>query len=227
MINKTKFALDGRTKTFLICGAIAGPFFVLVVLIEGITRINYNSFRYPLSSLSIGDLGWIQIANFIITGLLLFLFSIGLKQTFNSPNEKFRAPLMMMIVGIGLIGAGIFSTDPIYGYPVDKPLMLAQFSIHGHLHDAFSILVFIFLPLSCFLFRKRFVAKGERGWANYSFFTGISMIAVFVLSSIGFKQLLGLTDYAGLFQRLCITFGWTWIALLSLHLLRAKAIKFI
>ncbi len=212
---------DLKTKALLICGAIACPIFIIAVFIEGATRSDYNSLLYPLSSLSIGDMGWTQILNFIITGILLVLFSLGLRQVFKSKKLKFRGPLLIGLVGIGLMGAGIFVTDPIFGYPTSKPLMLRQFTFHGHLHDAFSMLVFICLPWACFAFRKHFITTGEQGWAAYSSFTGFSMIVIFVLTSMGFKQLSGLVDFAGALQRLCITIGWTWITLLSLYLLRS------
>ncbi len=211
---------DIKTKALLICSAITCPLFMIAVFIEGATRVGYNSFLYPLSSLSIGDIGWTQISNFIITGILLIIFSVGIKRVFNSNQEKFRGPLLIKLVGIGLVGAGIFITDPIFGYPTDMPLVLRQFTLHGHLHDAFSMLVFVCLPWTCFVFRKPFLAKGENGWAMYSSITGFSMIATFILASMGFKQLPGLVDYAGIFQRLCITIGLTWVSLLSLHLLK-------
>jgi hypothetical protein len=47
-----------KTNILLLCGAIACPIFIIVVLIEGVMRPNYNSFLYPLSSLSIGNSGW-------------------------------------------------------------------------------------------------------------------------------------------------------------------------
>jgi len=37
---------------------------------------------------------------------------------------------------------------------------------------------------------------------------------------MGFKQLAGFLNYAGLLQRLCISIGLTWMTLISLHLIR-------
>src|ERR1035437_6383056 len=160
MTDKTKIKTNSITKALLSCGAIACPLFIILVLIEGAIRPNYNSFLYPLSSLSIGDTGLIQISNFIFTGILLVIFSLGLKQVCNSDKEKFRGPLLIRSVGIGLIGAGIFVTDPIFGYPPDKSLVLRQFTFHGHLHDT--------------------------GWTQISnfIFTGILL----VIFSLGLKQ---------------------------------------
>jgi len=68
-----------KTRALLICGAIACPLFIIVVLIEGATLPGYHSFLYPLSSLSLGDMGWTQILNFIVTGILIVVFSVGVR----------------------------------------------------------------------------------------------------------------------------------------------------
>ncbi|MFZ1679153.1 MAG: hypothetical protein WAT91_17860 [Saprospiraceae bacterium] len=44
-------------KALLLSGLVACPLFIIVVLIEGAIRPGYNSFLYPLSSLSIGVTG--------------------------------------------------------------------------------------------------------------------------------------------------------------------------
>lgn len=215
-------AYTKKTNALLLFGAIACPLFIIVVLIEGAIRPNYNSLLYPLSSLSIGNTGWTQILNFIFTGILLVIFSFGLKQVCNSDKVKSRGPLLIRLVGIGLIGAGVFVTDPIFGYPSDKPLVLRQFTFHGHLHDGFSMLVFICLPWACFAFREYFITQDKKGWANYSTYTGYAMIVTFIITSMGFKQLSGFVNYAGLFQRVCISIGWTWVTLLSIHLVNRQ-----
>src|SRR5262245_18564948 len=58
-------------KRLLACGIIGPLFFIIAFLIEGATRADYNPFRHPVSSLSIGELGWMQAANFIISGSLI------------------------------------------------------------------------------------------------------------------------------------------------------------
>jgi hypothetical membrane protein len=209
---------DSKTKALLSCGAIACPLFVLVFMLEGATRANYNPLKHPISSLSIGELGWMQMSNFIITGMLLFAFAIGLRRERRLSGASKSGSNLIGIVAIGLIGAGIFSTDPVYGYPTSRPLALAQFTISGHMHDFFSILVFFCLPSACFVFRRRFITNGETGWAVYSMLSAIGIIATFILAGMGFKQLPGFLEYAGVFQRLSLIIGFTWITLLALHL---------
>ena len=45
------------TKAFLACGAIAGPLFVIALLVEDITRADYDPLRHPVSSLSATPVG--------------------------------------------------------------------------------------------------------------------------------------------------------------------------
>jgi hypothetical protein len=47
-----------KTKTLLACGVIAGPLFVLVFVVEGATRADYDPLRHPVSSLALGYWGW-------------------------------------------------------------------------------------------------------------------------------------------------------------------------
>ena len=54
----------------LACGAVAGPLFIVVGLTQALTRAGFDPVKHPLSLLSVGDLGWIQITNFVVTGLL-------------------------------------------------------------------------------------------------------------------------------------------------------------
>jgi Protein of unknown function (DUF998) len=104
---------------------------------------------------------------------------------------------------LGLIGSGVFSGD--------KYLLL---------HNLCGVPVFFGLPIACFVFSRLFVGLGKRGWAAYSALTGLAMLATFILAAMGFGGRPGLVDFAGVFQRLSITIGWTWATLLAIHLLR-------
>ena len=209
-----------RTKTLLIFGPIGSMLFIILFLIEGATREDYSPFRFPISSLSIGDLGWIQITNFIISGFLIFLFAFGLRNALLPSEGSKWIPRLIGAVGLGLIGAGIFSSDPVFGYPITEPLAIAQFTIHGHLHDFFSIFVFVCLPIACFKYRERFNILNEQRWSLYSLLTAITMLITFIIAGIGFKQTMGLVEYAGVFQRLSIIIGFTWISAIAIYHLK-------
>jgi hypothetical protein len=208
-----------KTKLLLACGAIGGPLFVATFLIEGATRADYDPLRHPVSSLALGDSGWIQVANFIVAGLLMLAFAVGLRRAFRPLGGSTWGPLLVGVWAVGLLGAGTFVTDPVSGYPPGSPDVV-RYSWHGTLHDLFSLPGFVALAAACFVFGRRFAAWGERGWATYSAVTGAVFAIAFVLASAGFGQAEGLVDFAGLLQRVAVTVGFGWLTLLAVHLLR-------
>lgn len=203
----------------LACGAIGPLLFSLVFLIEGATRTDYNPLHHPVSSLAYGDRGWIQTTNFIITGLLLFAFAVGLRLVLRPLKSSVWGPLLVGLAGIGLLGAGFFVADPLNGYPPGTPPIPMERMVHGVLHDLFGIPMFLGLPIACFVFGRQFARLGERRWAAYSALNGLAMLTAFVLTSLGFSQVPGFVDLAGLFQRLTVTIGSSWIMLLAIHFL--------
>ena len=70
---------DRRTIACLWAGVAAPVLFTTVYLVEGATRLGYDPLRHQVSLLSLGDRGWVQILNFLVTGALLVVFAIGLR----------------------------------------------------------------------------------------------------------------------------------------------------
>lgn len=209
------------SRAFLLCGAIGGPLFVIAFLIEGAARADYDPIRHPVSSLSLGPSGWTQIANFVVTGLLMLLFASGLCQTLRASGRPSTwGPLLIGAYAIGLVGAGVFVADPVSGYPPGTPGQGVH-TWHGNLHDfPFSLMVFAALAASCFVFTRRFAGWGQRGWAVYSAVTGVLIVIGFGLSGQAFSQAEGIAEIGGLLQRLTIVVGWGWLTLLALHVAR-------
>ena len=215
-----------HNKLFLVCGALAGPFFTLAWLLEGATRAGYDSLRHPISSLAMGERGWTQATNFLITGTLLLAFAVGLRRVLGYLKEPTRAPFLMGLIGIGLIGAGVFVTDPMNGYPLGTPDLPLQYSLMGRLHRLFSAFVFLGLPVACFMFARFFAKHRENNWAFYSQVTGVAFLLMFIVTSMGFVQVNGLADFAGLLQRMTLTIGFTWLTLLAVYWLRVPSETF-
>lgn len=183
-----------------LCGVIAGPLFVLTFLINGALVAGYSPLRHPVSSLQLAS--WVQTANFIVAGTLVVVFAVGTRL-------GFWGSLLIALVGVGLIGSGVFITDPVSGYPPGSPA-LPEPTWHGLAHDLFAIPTFLGWPLACFVLARRF-----RPW--YSIASGVAFVAMFVLTNAAFAQTPGLVEYGGLFQRLTVTIGFTWLTLLALR----------
>jgi hypothetical protein len=110
-----------KTKVLLACGVIGGPLFVVAFLVKGATRVNYDPLRHPVSSLDLGDYGWMQVTNFIVVGLLTLAFSAGLRCTLRPGKGSTLGPLLVEVWAVDLLGAGVFVTDPVNGYPPGFP----------------------------------------------------------------------------------------------------------
>lgn len=213
-------------RVLLACGATGPPLFVLVFRLEEVTApADYNELRHPVSSFAIGELGWIQVANFLVTGTLLLAFAFGLRSALRAYGAGPWAAVLLGLLAIGLIGSGIFVTDPLNGYPSGTRLLPDDGgrTLHGQLHDAFGIPVFLGLPILCAVVAYRFWRAGRRGWAAYSTVTAVVFLASFALTSIGFAQNETLAPIAGRLQRLTIVIGWAWLTALAVHLLRARS----
>ncbi|MFI7062197.1 DUF998 domain-containing protein [Kribbella sp. NPDC050124] len=193
------------------CGLVAGPLFVLTFLIEGALKgSGYDPMRHPVSSLALGEHGWVQTANFLVCGLLTIACAVGLWRS------GLRAGAVLIgIWGLGLVGAGIFVTDPVSGFPVGTPDAV-EYTTIGALHDGFSLPAFLALALA------QVVLSGGRGWKwrVYSLLSATAFAATFVLAGTGFDQTESLVDVAGLFQRLAVTIGWAWLFALALRVRR-------
>jgi hypothetical membrane protein len=209
---------------FLIAGGAIGPLlFIIAILIEGATRPGYNAWHNYGSSLSLGELGWMQIANFLICGLLTLCFAVGLRQVLRTGRSSVGGPIMLGIFGVALIIAGIFVTDPSLGYPVGTHSSGPQ-TLHGTIHGVAGLIAFSSLAIASFVMARRFAGDPNwKGWALYSFITG-ALIAVFfiattVVSALDENGVLPGSP-TGLLQRIAIIVGWGWVTLLAIRLLR-------
>src|SRR5215467_6152698 len=199
------------TRLLLACGAIAPLLNIVVILILGATRPGYNAWYVPDSNLELGEGGWIQIANYIVTGVLLLGFAIGLRLFLRTGRGSTWGPILLGIYGLTFIAAGIFVTDPVLGYP---PGASSTPTVHGILHDLFGQLQFISLSVACFVLARRDAPDpARRGWTWYSVATGLLVVASDAFFFLTFEM----GGPAGLVERIGIIGGCSWIALLAIR----------
>ncbi|HEX4716602.1 MAG TPA: DUF998 domain-containing protein [Ktedonobacteraceae bacterium] len=209
------------TQLLLACGAIGALLNIVVLLILGATRPGYNAWQIPDSSLELGEGGWIQITNYIVSGVLLLGFAIGLRRVLRTGRGSTWGPILLGIYGLSFIGAGIFVTDPVLGYP---PGASSTLTIHGILHDVFGQLQFISLSVACFVLARREAADpAGRGWAWYSVATGLLLAASDVFFAVTFKLVDG--GPVGLIERIGIIAGCSWVALLAIRLMGKRLLR--
>jgi hypothetical protein len=163
-----------------------------------------------------------QIANFIASGLLILGFAIGLRRVLRRGNGATLGPILLGAVGVGLIIAGIFVTDPALEYPPGTPDGFpASLSASGSVHVFGALLFFGALALACFVLARRFATE-ERGrsWARLSIAAGALTVALFIAANVAVSVGQSLVGAAGLFQRASIVVGFGWVVLVAMRLLR-------
>jgi hypothetical membrane protein len=205
------------TRALLICGLIAGPFYIVVGLIQALTRPGFDIMRHDLSLLANGDLGWIQITNLVLTGLLVGAFAVGMRQALDAGRGRTWGPILLGVYGVGLIGAGFFTADPAFGFPPGTEASAHAISWHGFLHIITAGIGFLALIAACFVLASRFASRRQRGWAAYSLATGVIFFAAFVGVATGSGQSWSVIGFW-----IGVVFAWVWIWALAMKLLRER-----
>lgn len=216
------------TRLLLAGGAIGPLLFILVFLFEDATRPNYSPWHNFVSALSLSDQGWMQIANFLICGVLVFGFGgWGLGRVFRTGTGRFWGPVLLALFGFSLIIAGLFVTDPTLGYPPGASTTVQ--TLHGTIHGINAPIAFGSLTVAIFVLARRFLADPTwRRWGVYSLVTGVICIVSFIASlTVAQLDKNGVMPNApaGLFERIAIICGWVWVALLALRLLRQQRVS--
>jgi hypothetical protein len=205
------------TRSLLGYGVLVGPFYVVVGLVQALTRTGFDLTRHDLSLLANGSLGWIQIANLVLSGLMTIAAAVGMRRALrvlgDGPGSRW-GPRLVAVYGIGLVGAGVFVADPMNGFPPgtpDGPPAAATVGGVGHL--AFGGIGFLALVAACFALALSY--PGRPGMAWLSRITGVVFLLGFLgIASGGASPAVVLGFWVGLLL------AWTWLALVSLDLYR-------
>jgi hypothetical protein len=178
-----------KQQTMVRVGAFAGTvgpvlFGVVLVLLTAVQYdfmigIGWRPLEDPAgawpSGLALGPYGWVQVLNFVVSGLLLMLLAVGLHHGATSGQGSRIGPTLLFVAGAAMTLMG-FSTDPI--------LREGPRTLHGLVHDlAFALFVLALLPSLFFLWRRLRRDPLWRGHARYTLVTGV--IATLLISLPG------------------------------------------
>jgi hypothetical membrane protein len=204
------------TRSLLGYGVIAGPFYVAVSLAQALTRDGFQLDKHAWSLLENGGPGWIQVTNFILTGLMTIAAAAGLRRAMTVGRGRGSVPLLIAVYGLGMLGAGIFTADPAQGFPVGTP-EVTTVSWHGMLHFLCGGIGFLALIAACLVLGSRFARAGRTALAWFSRVTGVVFLAAFAGIAAGSH---GPTTSAFVAAVLLV---WAWLATVSVHFYRASA----
>lgn len=139
--------------------------FVAVLGVEGARRPGYDPTYHTGSVLSLGDRGWIQIANILQMGVGKFAFALGVCRTLHTPVGA--VPLATL--GLGMVVSGAFRPDPLRGYqPGSKTGTRDEVSWHHQVyHFLGGAVAFFAIFVACLVLAGRL----DGVWRPYTLLT--------------------------------------------------------
>ena len=212
----------------IVCGAIAGPLFIVAFTVIRRNRPGYDWQRHTVSSLAIGHRGWLQHANFLLAGVL---YSVGARGLDRCPQRSIApraVPTLIAAAGIGLIGSGVFVTDPVDGFAPETdsagPSSNAALTHtaptgEGRMHNLSAVPIFAGIPVAGLASAVVAARRRDYCWASYSAASSLAMIGSFLLMGAAFGGRAHLGGKGGIFQRISIASGFGWLSSLSIRAL--------
>jgi hypothetical protein len=135
------------------------------------------------SGLALGPYGWIQTANFILSGVLLMLFAAGLHFETKNGRGSRAGSASLFVAGAAMALMG-FDTDPIRRTGPRTP--------HGLIHDLAFALFVVALLAALFLLWWRF--REDAPWrdrAHYTLATGVVAALLLLLPGVAYYLFIG------------------------------------
>lgn len=157
------------TRVLQMGGLVATPLFLALWAIQAFTRDGFRPTYHPMSLLALGDGGWVQVLNFVAVGVLTAGAGIGLGRTLGRGRLARWIRALVVLMGVGLVVAGVFVTDAGAGFPIGAPEGAPVMSWHGALHEVGFVLTQIAFLAAGIILAVQFARLRRRGWAAICF----------------------------------------------------------
>lgn len=202
---RTSAAPAGWVSRAALAGMVVPAVFFVVMMVLGWITPGYDWIARYGSELSLGPLGWIMIANFIVLGATELALSAALGRTIGNRVSGWVVTAAVGLLGAAFVTAGVCVTDP-------ARLVAGAHTWHGVVHAlTAAIIFFVATPVAALAAAIRF--RRQRGFAAYS-----------VLAAIGTPALLVATftsgNLLGLAERIAIAYALAWLTVVALRLRR-------
>ncbi len=199
-------------RTALLAGAgIAGPIgFTLAFIVQALFRPAYEHLADPVSALAAGPSGWVQDVNFVVFGLLMSGYAIGLHLGVRPAHWGTLGTGLLVLSGLGLVLAGLFPARDASGAFSNQP---------GHVLAAF--LSFLGAGTGLIMMWRRMA--GDPRWrdlARYALASGIAVVVLFLMTgALAIPPDAPLHPWLGLLQRVTLAVWFPATVVLAVRLL--------
>jgi len=203
------------TRALLACGAVAGPIYVTVTMLEALTRDGFDLRQHRFSWLTAGDLGWIHQSNMVLVGVLTVLLAVGVRQMRLTGRGAVWGPRLLGLFGVAYIIGGLLRADPVAGFPPGTTPEMVHTTWQGAVQNASRSVSSLLLIAASLAFAGWFAAQGHRGWA---WFYGAAIPTVFMALTV-----VGLAIGGNPVALAFLMTPWIWVTALAVHLYRREA----
>ncbi len=199
-----------KTKTcyFLgLAGIVGAAFFLFTMLSLDIVQSGTNPVLKTISDLVHGSYGWMQSLAFALVGFWFFIFVHRLYSTTVKKLSSLTAASFLGVTSIGFLLIAIFpsQTDAL------------EQTVQGIIHNSVAGLISSSFIIGCLAFALYF--RKDPRWKRYWTYTTLTVIAC-----VAFAMLWALLpaewQLRGLGERLLLTSGFIWVAVISVKILR-------
>lgn len=206
-------------RYFAIAGILVPILYLTLVTILGLLEPGYNHMSKMMSLLGgiAGVRGLIFNIGVSIVGILMIVFGVGLHKNINNGKGSKIGPGLIILGGVGLIGACIFHCDVgCANYIVEKNFV-------GIMHVLTAFVGGLGLGISPFFIFARL--RKDPKWGNYKWFTLIMGIITNIPAAVLWITVFTVgapKETGGMIQRLTLIFPLIWIGVMSLKMLRVN-----
>ncbi|MEW5530640.1 DUF998 domain-containing protein [Streptomyces virginiae] len=187
-------ASRAAVRRWLASGIAAGPVFLAAGAAQGAARDGFDFSRNALSQLALGEAGWVQTVNFLLTGTLLVMGAVGLRRVLGGMPGGTWGPVLVGVFGASFWAAAAFPADAGAGFPAGAPDATVM-SGHGGVHMAAGMVGYLALCAAFVVLAGSLAARGHRRWAAASRLVPVAVLAGFAASP---ASVLAFTAGAGL-----------------------------
>ena len=131
---------------------IVGAFYLIFGLTLALTREGFDLTEHALSLLTLGDYGWLQTMNLLLSGIMVVVAAVGFRRALGDSGAGTKVAYLIGVYGACLIASAIFGPDPANDFPT--PTASTDPTMSGILHLAFGAIGFLGLAAAAFIFAR-------------------------------------------------------------------------
>jgi pimeloyl-ACP methyl ester carboxylesterase/hypothetical membrane protein len=198
---------------FLAAGIAAPVIFTTTFIVQAAFRPGYSHVADPVSALAAGPNGWVQDANFFVTGALLLMFAVGVHRSLPPTRWSAPASAFLGISGLGLALAGVFPARDATGAFATNPA-----------HVTAASLSFLGAGIGLALAGSALTGRRSRALAAYTATSGaVTALAFLVTGATAISSDGPLHSWLGVMQRGTVAVWFVCVVVLAVALRNAES----